>query len=197
MLNLILFIFQSFIVFLLSLLKSQPSSGRRRYDYYVKNGVSSTHLYPERVLSVSDAFRPNIMAPVRRKGDLSAKPLKKSSLHSMVRLREVLVKWCDLDEAHATWETVEVDLNHLNNMLPRYRRVGLQPLDPCGRRLLPSFVRRWILQLVDAHLSQIARLYTLHLGEASQKLIYELYRDVGNRLIPKPPPDWQVRHFLF
>ncbi|KAL5107640.1 Chromodomain-helicase-DNA-binding protein 5 [Taenia crassiceps] len=173
-----------------NLLRLQSKWGRRRYEYYLKNGVLSTYLYPECVLSTSDVFRPTIFAPMRRKLGSTHKPIKKSSLTSMTRLREILVKWCDLDEAHATWETVEINLTHLDAMVPRYRRAGLQPLDPCGRRLLPSFVRRWILQLADAHLSQIASLYTIHLGEASRDQIIRLYQ--GSRPIPPPPPsNWE------
>ncbi|KAL5966967.1 Chromodomain-helicase-DNA-binding protein 5 [Taenia solium] len=174
-----------------NLLKPQPKWGRRRYEYYLRNGVLSTYLYPERVLSTSEVFRPTIFAPMRRKLGSTHKPIKKSSLTSMTRLREILVKWCDLDEAHATWETVEINLTHLDAMLPRYRRAGLQPLDPCGRRLLPSFVRRWILQLADAHLSQIASLYTLHLGEASRDQIIKLYQGSSRPLPPLPPSNWE------
>ncbi|VDM22078.1 unnamed protein product, partial [Hydatigera taeniaeformis] len=175
-----------------NLVKLRPKWGRRRYEYYLKNGVSPNYLYPERVLSTSEIFRPTIFAPMRRKLGSTHKPLKKSSLASMTRLREILVKWCDLDEAHATWETVEINLVHLESMLPRYRRAGLQPLDPCGRRLLPSFVRRWILQLVDAHLSQIASLYTLHLGEASRDQIIKLYQSSSKPAPPSSPSNWEV-----
>lgn len=174
----------------------QPKWGRRRYEYYLKNGVLPTYLYPERVLSTSEVFRPTIFTPMRRKLGSTHKPIKKSSLTSMTRLREILVKWCDLDEAHATWETVEINLTHLDAMLSRYRRAGLQPLDPCGRRLLPSFVRRWILQLADAHLSHIASLYTLHLGEASRDQIIKLYQGSSRPLPPSPPSNWEVSPFL-
>ncbi|EUB63929.1 Chromodomain-helicase-DNA-binding protein [Echinococcus granulosus] len=177
--------------FALNLLKLQPKWGCRRYEYYLKNGVLPTYLYPERVLSISEVFRPTIFAPMRRKLGSTHKSIKKSSLTSMTRLREILVKWCDLDEAHATWETVEVSLTHLDTMLPRYRRAGLQPLDPCGRRLLPSFVRRWILQLADAHLSQVASLYTLHLGEATREQIIKLYQGLSKPPPPSPPSNWE------
>uniref|UniRef100_A0A5K3FYD4 Chromo domain-containing protein n=1 Tax=Mesocestoides corti TaxID=53468 RepID=A0A5K3FYD4_MESCO len=171
----------------MSLLDTQPKRGRRRYRYYLENGVPFSYLYPETVLEIGDVFQPTTLSQCRHRGRNRA---KKSTIYS-AHLREVLVKWTQLDEGQATWETVEMDLAHLEVMLPKYRRAGFIPLDPCGRRLLPTFVRRWILQLVDAHLTQVASLYSSHLGDASDKLLELVAGGRAKTRQRSPPPEWQ------
>lgn len=156
----------------------QPFRGRRRYFYYIENGVDPHYLYPEAVLSTGETFKPTRYTEARRRGRG-----KKSAVYS-ARFREVLVKWNSLDEGQATWETVEADLQHLDTMLPKYRDWGLFPLDLCGRRLLPAFVRRWILQLTQAHYTLVASLCSAHFGAGEKP------RQLPER--SDPPFNWQV-----
>ncbi|BHF68343.1 hypothetical protein SprV_0301137700 [Sparganum proliferum] len=152
----------------------QPRRGRRRYFYYIAHGVDPHYLYPESVLDVGEAFPATLFSKIKKKKKKTNKAKGCKSLRSKIRLREVLVKWSHLDAGQATWETVECDLDHLKAMVPAYSRLGEVPLDPCGRRLLPIHVRRWILQLADAHLSHLAGLYCAHLGSADDARVEEV-----------------------
>ncbi|VDK50018.1 unnamed protein product, partial [Dibothriocephalus latus] len=135
----------------------QPRRGRRRYFYHIAHGVDPHYLYPECVFDVGEVFAATLFAK-NKNWKKASKAKGRKSLRSKVRLREVLVKWSHLDAGQATWETVECDLDHLETGLSTYSRLGEVPVDPCGRRLLPIHVRRWILQLTDAHFAHIAGL---------------------------------------
>lgn len=134
------------------------------------------------------------LMPLRRNFSLG-NVIQNHPLTDEAHFHEVLVKWCDLDEGKSTWETVEISLEHMDAMLPKYRRAGLAPMDHCKRFLLPSFIRRLIIQLDNARQVHVAGLYSSYLGVANGDKVGQALSE--SQTDPPPAPsNWEVGSFL-
>lgn len=146
--------------------------------FFEENGVESDYLYPERVIAESSERADlRVLMPLNRNFN-HANLVEESHRLKDLQFHEVLVKWCGLPISMSTWETVEVSLEHIDAMLPKYRTYEKVPMDHCLRFLLPHFTRRLIIELANAHRQQIADLESLYLNDLTSA--------------PVPPSDWEV-----
>ncbi|KAM7542621.1 hypothetical protein Aperf_G00000014009 [Anoplocephala perfoliata] len=172
------------------LLKFRPEKFQRRFNHYVENGIHLNYLYPERIIMPSDERSEiKFLMPLGRNFSLG-NVIEHHPLTNEAHFHEVLVKWCDLDEGKSTWETVEVSLEHMDAMLPKYRQAGLAPMDHCKRFLLPSFIRRLIIQLDNARQVHMAGLCSSYLGVTNGDKVRQALSDSQSDP-PPAPSNWE------